>query len=147
MSNPQSIRLEQTGRYRFEVDFGGAIAPLAVDEPAPIGDGDGPAPEQLLATSVAYCLTASLFFALTKYRQDAGGLSASAEYQVERNEAGRLRVTGIAVHIRLGADATTLNHVDRALAQFEPFCTVSESVQAGIPVSVEVSDASGRRLR
>jgi organic hydroperoxide reductase OsmC/OhrA len=141
------IDITQTGRYRFEVDFGAAFPALAVDEPPPIGDGEGPAPEQLLAASVAYCLAASLFFALCKFRQDAGGIHASAECDVARNEAGRLRIRRIDVHLRLGVDAATLQHVDRALAQFEPFCTVSESVQAGIPVQVAVSDATGRRLR
>lgn len=146
-TNKPRIEITQTGRYRFDVDFGAAFPSLAVDEPQPIGDGEGPAPEQLLAASVAYCLSASLFFALGKYRQDAGGIRASAECDIVRNEAGRLRIGHIDVHLQLGVDASTLQHVDRALAQFEPFCTVSESVQTGIPVNVVVSDASGRRLR
>lgn len=144
---PPRIDITQTGRYRFEVDFGAAFAPFAIDEPAPIGDGTAPAPEQLLAASVAYCLSASLFFALTKYRQDGGPIRASAECTIERNEAGRLRVTAIDVDIRLAADATTLHHLDRALAQFEPFCTVSESVKTGISITVRVTDGTGRRLR
>ncbi|MDX5363092.1 MAG: OsmC family protein [Pseudazoarcus pumilus] len=145
--DPPRIEITQTGRYRFEVDFGAAFAPFAIDEPQPIGDETAPAPEQLLAASVAYCLSASLFFALSKYRQDAGAIRASAECAVERNAAGRLRITAIDVDIRLAAAADTLTHLDRALAQFEPFCTVSESVQAGIPVNVSVSDGNGRRLR
>lgn len=145
--NPPRIDITQTDRYRFEVDFGAAFAPFAIDEPQPIGDETAPAPEQLLAASVAYCLSASLFFALTKYRQDAGPIRASAECAVTRNEAGRLRVTAIDVNIRLAAEAETLQHLDRALAQFEPFCTVSESVQSGIPVKVSVTDGAGRKLR
>lgn len=145
--DPPRIEITQTDRYRFEVDFGAAFAPFAIDEPQPIGDETAPAPEQLLAASVAYCLSASLFFALSKYRQQAGPIRASAECTVERNPAGRLRVTAIDVDIRLAAGADTLNHLDRALAQFEPFCTVSESVQAGIPIQVSVTDGHGRRLR
>lgn len=141
------IELTQTDRYRFEVDFGEAFAPFAIDEPDPIGAGTAPAPEQVLASSVAYCLAASLFFALGKYRQDGKGLRASAECNIERNEAGRLRINHIDVQLQLGAEAESLQHLDRILAQFEPFCTVSESVQSGIPVTVAVSDASGRRLR
>ena len=144
---PPRLDITQTDRYRFEVDFGAAFLPFAIDEPQPIGDATAPAPEQLLAASVAYCLSASLFFALTKYRQDAGPIRASAECTVERNDTGRLRVTSIDVAIRLAADADALQHLDRALAQFEPFCTVSESVQAGIPIHVSVTDGNGRRLR
>ncbi len=147
MTDRPRVTMTQTDRYRFDVDFGAAFTPFAMDEPQPIGDDSAPAPEQLLAASVAYCLSASLFFALSKYRQDAQGITASAECTVERNEAGRLRVTAIDVDIRLSADAATLNHVERALAQFEPFCTVSESVQNGIPVNVSVHDGTGTRLR
>lgn len=149
MDTPHKPRVEitQTGSYRFEVDFGAAFPSLTVDEPAPIGNGEGPAPEQLLAASVAYCLSASLFFALNKYRQDSGGIRASAECDVVRNDAGRLRIGRIDVHLQLGADTATLEHVERALAQFEQFCTISESVQAGIPVNVTVSDGAGRTLR
>lgn len=145
MNLKTSVTLAQTDRYRFEIDFGEAIVPLGVDEPPPIGDGEGPAPEQLLAASVGYCLAASLFFALTKYRQDGGGITASAECTVERNEAGRLRITAIDVELRLAADVATLHqaHLERALTQFENFCTVSESVKSGIPVKVSVSDCSG----
>ncbi|MDP3707254.1 MAG: OsmC family peroxiredoxin, partial [Polaromonas sp.] len=32
------------------------------------------------------------------------------------------------------------------LGQFEEFCTVTQSVQAGIPVSISVTDGKGRRL-
>lgn len=141
------VELVQTGKYRFEVDFGKAFAPFVMDEPHPIGDDEGPAPEQLLATSVAYCLSASLFFALTKYRQEAGQIRAGAECTLERNEEGRLRVTRIDVHIQLEADSASLPHIDRALERFEPFCTASESVKAGIPVNVAVSDGAGKRLR
>lgn len=147
MSTGPRIDITQTGQYRFEVDFGESFAPFAIDEPAPIGAGTAPAPEQVMAASVAYCLSASLFFSLSKYRQDAGGIRASAQCRIERNDAKRLRITHIDVHIHIGADAETLQHLDRALEQFEPFCTVSESVQAGIPVSVAVSDGTGRRLR
>jgi hypothetical protein len=33
------------------------------------------------------------------------------------------------------------------LEQFERFCTVSESVKAGIPVAVSVADRDGTRLK
>lgn len=36
--------------------------------------------------------------------------------------------------------------VDRALAQFEDFCIVTESVRAGIPVAVRVHDHTGTEL-
>lgn len=142
-----SVTLAQTDRYRFEIDFGEAIAPLDVDEPPPIGDGEGPAPEQMIAASVGYCLAASLFFALGKFKQDAEGITTRATCTIERNENDRLRITEIQVDITLGAEAAQLEHMDRILSQFENFCTVSESVKSGIPVKVSVSDRTGMALK
>ncbi len=38
-------------------------------------------------------------------------------------------------------------HLDRVLEQFEAFCTVTQSVGAGIPIAVQVFDASGAQLK
>jgi uncharacterized OsmC-like protein len=142
-----SVTITQTDAYKFTVDFGQALPALLVDEAEPIGRGEGPSPEQMLVTGVANCLCASLFFALTKFGQDAKGISAVGRCIVDRNEAGRLRVQGIEVRIGLGAEASALPKVDRVISQFENFCTVSESVKAGIPVTVEIVDGGGARLK
>ncbi len=142
-----TIRITQVGAYVFTVDFGAALPDLLTDEAAPIGGGTGPVPEQLLISGVANCLCASLVFALGKFRQDARGVAAEAECRVARNAEGRLRIAGIDVRIRLGAAAPEMPRIDRVLEQFERFCTVSESVKAGIPVSVSVTDRDGTRLK
>ena len=142
-----TIRIRQTGAYVFTVDFGDALPDLMTDEAPPIGGGAGPFPEQVLITGVANCLCASLVFALGKFRQDARGVEAEATCRVARNAAGRLRIFGIDVRIRLGAAAEAMPRIDRVLEQFERFCTVSESVKAGIPVAVSVEDGAGMRLR
>jgi organic hydroperoxide reductase OsmC/OhrA len=141
------IRITQDAAYRFTVDFGDLVAGLAVDEAPPAGEGAGPCPEQLLVAAVSNCLCASLVFALGKFRQDAQGVRADAHCQIVRNAAGRLRIGGIEVAIALGQPAENLPRLDRVLEQFERFCTVSQSVESGIPVSVSVADATGRRLR
>jgi hypothetical protein len=43
--------------------------------------------------------------------------------------------------------AASLEQVDRVLAQFEEFCTVTQSVRQGIPVTVEVFDGEGQQLK
>jgi hypothetical protein len=45
--------------------------------------------------------------------------------------------------LQLADAASALEHVDRALAQFEDFCIVTESVRQGIAVDVKVRDTSG----
>lgn len=141
------IRITQEAAYRFTVDFGDLVPGLAVDEAPPAGEGAGPCPEQLLVAAVSNCLCASLVFALGKFRQEAHGVRADAHCRIVRNAAGRLRIGGIEVAIALGEPAENLPRLDRVLEQFERFCTVSQSVEAGIPVTVSVADATGRRLR
>ena len=147
MSQTVSITVEQREQYRFLVDFGAALPELLGDEPAPLGGGAGPSPSQLLLAAVANCLSASLFFALQKYKQDAGGITTTASARIDRNEENRLRVLEIAVTIRLGKGGAEIEHLDRILTQFEPFCTVSQSVRHGIPISVAVEDGQGVRVK
>jgi organic hydroperoxide reductase OsmC/OhrA len=147
MSDEVSVTITRQDKYRFLVDFGPDIAKMAADEPAPLGDGAGPSPSQLLAAAVANCLSSSLLFAHGKFHEDPGRLTATATCQFGRNENNRLRVTGMHVTINLGVAPEELRHLDRALAQFEDFCTVSQSVRSGIPFTVTVKSPDGRVLK
>ncbi len=143
----ESIRLAQQRDFQFEVQFGAGIAPLRTDLPLPTGSGQGPSPEQLLAAAVGNCLAASLLFSLRKYKQQPEPIGVDVDTEVGRNTEGRLRVKAIDVVLTLGQPAASLQHLDRALAQFEDFCTVTQSVRAGIDISVQVFDATGARLK
>ena len=147
MSEPISVTITRQENYQFLVDFGPNIAKIVADEPAPLGATAGPSPSQLLAAAVANCLSASLLFALAKFREDPGPLTATAICEVGRNEKNRLRVTGIKVTMTLGVAPESLTHLDRALAQFEEFCTVSQSVRSGIPFAVTIKSPDGRILK
>jgi uncharacterized OsmC-like protein len=146
MSHAVSVTVTQQNDYQFLVDFGAALPPLLADEPAPLGAGAGPSPSHMLLAAVANCLSSSLYFALQKFKQDAGGITATASARIDRNEENRLRVLDIAVTIRLGKGGAEIIHLDRILEQFEPFCTVSQSVRHGIPISVVVEDGQGIRV-
>jgi organic hydroperoxide reductase OsmC/OhrA len=144
---PPAVRLTQQRDFQFQVDFGTGIPPLLADEPPPLGSGQGPSPEQLLAAAVGNCLAASLLFALRKYKQQPEPIGAEVRSQVVRNDQGRLRITHIDVVLSLGQPAAALQHLDRALAQFEDFCTVTQSVRGSIEVSVQVIDGLGSPLK
>lgn len=147
MSETVTVTVTQRENYQFVVDFGAGMAEMLADEPPPLGQGAGPAPEHMLLAAVANCLSASLLFALRKFKQDPNGMTTRATCRVERNEKNRLRVLEIEATISLGAQGSAMQHLDRILGQFEEFCTVSQSVQAGIPVRVRVEDADGRPLK
>ncbi len=147
MAEQVSVTVTRQDKYRFLVDFGPGIAKTVADEPPPIGDGAGPSPSQLLAAAVANCLTSSLLFALGKFKEDPGHPTTAVTCEFSRNERGRLRVTGMKVTITLGTAPEALRHLDRALSEFEDFCTVSQSVRAGIPFTVTVKSPDGRVLK
>lgn len=142
-----SVSLQQQADYRFEIRFGDNIPALIADEPAPLGKGQGPSPAQLLCASVGNCLSDSLLFALRKFKQAPEPLRCEVQAEVGRNPEGRLRVLGIHATITLGVPASALEHLDRALGQFEEFCTVTQSVRQAVPVRVTVIDADGQALR
>ena len=47
----------------------------------------------------------------------------------------------------LGKEAHQFENLEHILAQFENFCTVSQSVQAGIPLTIHVEDSTGTLLK
>jgi uncharacterized OsmC-like protein len=146
MAETLSVTITQKQNYQFLVDFGEGLPGLIADEPAPLGQGEGPAPTHMLLAAVANCLSASLLFSLQKFKQDAGGITTRATCTIDRNESNRLRIQNIDVAIQFGKDGAELAHLDRVLGQFEEFCTVTQSVRAGIPVSISVTDGKGQRL-
>lgn len=136
-----SVHMKLLENYLFEVDFG-EFGNVMTDEPPPLGDGEGPNPSAMLAASVANCMSASLLFALRKYKNDPGELSASVTGTVDRVDK-YLRVTQLDVEINLGREQSELPDIGKALEQFENFCVVTQSVRHGVPVSVVVKDSAG----
>jgi len=138
-----SVTLRQQQDYRFDIHFDDAMPVLTSDEPAPLGTGQGPSPVQLLCAAVGNCLSDSLLFALRKFKQAPDPLSCDVVAEVGRNPEGRTRVLNMAATLRLGVPAEQLEHLDRVLDQFEAFCTVTQSVGQGIPISIQVFDSEG----
>jgi len=145
MEKEFSVSMELVDKYKFLIDFG-EFGEVTSDEPEPLGDGDGPNPSRLLAASVANCLSASLMFALRKFKDDPGKVSATVKGQLDRVD-GRWRIVGMDVSITLGNMAEKLEHLDRALEQFEDFCVVTQSVRNGIDVNVTVEDSNGNKVK
>ena len=141
-----TVTLHQQQDYRFEIGFGDEVPSIIGDEPPPLGSSTGPSPTQLLAAAVGNCLSDSLLFALRKYKQSPEPLSCEVQAQVGRNAQGRNRVLRIQATLTLGVPASSLEHLDRVLATFEQFCTVTQSVAPAIPVHLIVRDATGAEL-
>jgi uncharacterized OsmC-like protein len=142
-----SVTLLQKQGYQFEHHYGAGMPALLSDEPVPIGTGQGPDPIGLLASAVGNCLSASLWFASQKYKDDPSPLRTEVRATVGRNERGRNRVQGLEVDLHLGKPAAELGHIQRVLETFEDFCTVTQSIAPAIPVTLRVLDSSGALLK
>lgn len=145
--NTIHVHLTQQHDYQFSVEFGGAVPPLLADEPPPLGNGAGPSPVQLLAGAVGNCLADSLLFAFRKFKQQPEPITCDVQANVGRNDSGRLRVLSMQATLTLGVAGQQLEHVERVLAQFEAFCTVTQSVGAAFPIEIQVVDVEGKRWK
>ncbi len=74
-------------------------------------------------------------------------MRAEVQGEIVRNEHGRMRIGRFDVTIRLAESAAAIAHLDRCMAQFEDFCTVTQSVRGSIDVQVTVFDAAGRQIK
>ena len=146
MSDSPSVRLVQQTDYQFAIYYSDDRDPIYGDEPPPLGRSQGATPSQLLLAGVANCLSDSLLFALRKFKQNPEPIETKASCEIGRNAENRLRILAIQVEIRIGVSGGTLDNLDRVLAQFQDFCTVSSSVSLGIPVNVTVIDSDNTKL-
>ena len=137
------VRLSLESGYRFRISFDGpadsASVSLVTDEPPPLGEGSGPNPLAMLATAVGSCLASSLLFCVRKARLAPGSMEVDVEVVTGRNPQGKLRVERIEARLAPGFQAEDLTRWERCHDLFESFCTVTESVRAGIPVGVVVT--------
>jgi uncharacterized OsmC-like protein len=144
---PVTVKLVQKQDYQFNVTFDSGAPALLGDEPPPMGQGAGPSPVEFLAAAVGNCLSDSLLFALRKFKQAPEPIRCQVEAHVGRNAEGRMRVLSMHAALTLGVPAGALEHLDRVLSQFEAFCTVTQSVGQGIPITLDVFDADGTKLK
>ena len=142
-----TIELEQTDGYEFKVrfDLDGADD-LIMDEPPPLGQGNGPNPSRALAAAAAHCLSASLLYCVTKNTPPSGAITTSATCRLSRNDSGRLRIGGMSIRLTVDGSLEEATRMKRCLNLFEDFCVVTESLREGFPVDVTVSNSAGAKL-
>lgn len=135
-----TLRLQEG--YRFAVDFGGGLPELLVDEPAPLGAGEGPNAARLLGAAVGNCLAASLEFCLQRSRVPLHGMEVGVRGTIVRNEQGRFRIASLAVTLSPEVAVEDRERMQRCLEVFEDFCIVTQSVRNGLEVAVTVEPVS-----
>jgi len=133
------VALTRTEGYRFAVQFDDEAKTLMyMDEPPPLGKGNGPNASRVLAASVANCLSASLLFCLSKVHVEVSEIVTKARPISARNEQGYWRIKEIFVDINVKVKGEEAG-IKRCLDIFENYCVVTGSVRKGIDVHVNVN--------
>lgn len=107
----------------------------------------GPNPSRMLALGILGCLSASFIFCLKKRNFKVDDFKSEAEVTIARNEKGFLRIKQIDVNIEpkiespetLKRTKQCLKTVEDGISFFEQYCTVTQSVRAGINVNVNIN--------
>ena len=137
-----TVSMDLQEGYQFLVDFHqDGVAALLMDEPEPLGTGTGPNAARVLAAAVGNCLSASALFCLRRARVEVRNMRTSVTASLVRNERGRLRVGALRVRIQPEVVPADASRISRCLDLFEDYCVVTQSVRAGLEVSVEVEPA------
>ena len=108
-----------------------------LDEPQPLSGNRAPNAAALLGAAVGDCLATNLTSCLRKSCATVEGMTATVVTHVERNAAGKFRISGIDVEL-VPQVAGDVPNLDRCESLLEDFCIVTESVRRGVPVSVSV---------
>jgi organic hydroperoxide reductase OsmC/OhrA len=138
-----AVELTLEDGYRFSVDFEQeGVPPLLVDEPEPLGRGEGPNAARLLGAAIGNCLGASLLFCLQRSRVEVLGLKVAVDGTIVRNEKGRFRIDSVRVRLDPEVAEHDRDRIDRCIGMYEDFCIVTQSVRDGLKVDVEVGTGS-----
>ena len=127
--------------YKFIVDFNeDSIKDLLMDESEDIpgGEGKGPTASMLLAAAIGNCLSASLYFCLTKKKNTVNELKTKVIVFRERNKEGFWRISEAKVIITPDIENAEDSSVQRCIEIFRKYCVVSSSIEEGIKIDVTV---------
>jgi len=132
------VELEHEGGYLFLARFITEDGQVHMDEPAPLGPGGHPEGVSLLAAAAAYCLSASLVFALGKVRIEPRSVRTTSRAHLMRTPARLRRVSGLDIDIRVVLAEADRKAFERVLPRFPEFCIVTESIRGGFPITIRV---------
>ncbi|MCK4844339.1 MAG: OsmC family protein [Candidatus Heimdallarchaeota archaeon] len=135
------INMEKLENYKFLVDFGRESIPsLLMDETKDIPGGEetGPTASMLMGAAVGNCLSASLVFCLSKKRVNLENLKTKITLKRKRNDKGYWSISEIVVDLQPEIAEEDRKRFDQCVEIFRNYCIVSNSIETGIPLTVNI---------
>lgn len=130
--------------FRSRVPGEPGIDSIIIDEKNDAGSRVGATPVMLIGAAIASCLSSSLLFCMSKKEKVPDGFKARVRVTSGRNQEGRLRLKEIDITLVPETnDDSVVRRIKACEKFFEQYCTVTESVRAGIPVNLHVEIAPG----
>jgi uncharacterized OsmC-like protein len=134
-----NTRLKRVKGHKFEVEFDDPRYPkLIVDEPEPLGTGEGPNPARLLSAAVGECIVSSLVYCLDKTRVGVEDLETRVRMELVKEKKGYWRISRVKAEVLLRVAEGDRGKVPRCLELFEKYCTVTQGLRLGTAVDVDV---------
>jgi uncharacterized OsmC-like protein len=125
--------------HKFKVEFDDPHCPkLIVDEPEPLGTGEGPNPVRLLSAAVGECISSSLVYCLDKARIRVEDLETRIRMELVKEDNRYWRIEGIRAEVLLRVAEGDRKKIPRCLERFEEYCTVTQGLRLGTAVDVDV---------
>ena len=140
----RQVNLRLVTKYRVMAEFPevSGTPSLLFDEGPPVGDGRGPNAAMVLGAAIGDCLSATLMNCLIRAHVEVEALTATVVTRVARNHNGRFRIAGIEVELCPTVPPGEQSGLERCQAIFQGYCTVTESVREGIPVTVSFAQVA-----
>lgn len=135
------VNMEKLENYKFIVDFGKKSIPsLLMDETKDIPGGEetGPTASMLMGAAVGNCLSASLVFCLSKKRVNLKNLKTMITLKRKRNDKGYWSISEIVVDLQPEIAEEDRARFDQCVEIFRNYCIVSNSIETGIPLTVNI---------
>ncbi|MHA1264226.1 MAG: OsmC family protein [Candidatus Helarchaeota archaeon] len=138
-----AVNIEWTKELLLKLNFEDPNLPEMIIDENPESEtyqSKGPNAAKLLLSAIMGCLNASFIFCLQKSRVPLKALTARAIASIKRNEEGFLRISQIDVEIIPSIEIEKgIPRMERCIEKFHNYCTITESVRHGIPVSVVIN--------
>lgn len=142
LGSKATVEVEWLGKEDLRVRFSGkSVDELTVAKSRVAREERGGEARELLAASVAECMTSTLPFYLEWAQVEFRGLRSTAEVITDKDEKGRYCVSMINLNFDIDTSEgeTTLKKIERVKKMLDRGCFMSRSLEGGVKVNCSIS--------